>query len=141
MSTTKKYKSPNSGEPCTFPQYAAELLCAREAKKKKIDLGLKFWNTEAWKKKFTTHIVSVNKKLKKYDAQAILNALKRKDMAWALSLFIPAMDTAIKEEQRKLDKEAAKPKVVLEFEDNTEKQPIKPKGKKTTLSKLRELDD
>ena len=139
--STNKYKSPNSGDPCTFPQYAAELLCVREAKKKKLDLGHKFWNTELWKKKFTTHIVSVNKKLKKYDAQAILNALHRKDMAWALSLFIPAMDAAIKEEQSKLNKEAARPIEVIEFEDKTHEKPIKPIGKKTKLTKLRELDD
>ena len=139
--STKKYKSPNSGDSCTFSQYAAELLCVREAKKKKLDLGHKFWNTELWKKTFRTHIVSVNKKLKKYDAQAILNALHRKDMVWALSLFIPQMDQAIKEEQSKLDKEAARPIEVIEFEDKTHKKPIKPAGKQTQISKLRKLDD
>jgi len=138
--STKKYKSPNSGEECTVQQYAAELLCVREAKKKKLQLGYKFWNTELWKKKYITHIVSVNKKLTKYKAQAIINALHRKDMAWALSLFIPAMDEAIREEQVKLEKEEAKPREVIKFEDYTHQKPAKPIGKKTNISKLRDLD-
>lgn len=136
----QEYKSPNSGEPCTVAQYIAEILCTKEAKKKGLSLSYKFWNEDPWKKTYIKNIVAVNRMLKKYDAQVIFNALKRKELAWAYVLSGPKVNQILKEEQRKFDKEKTRQKEVLEFEDKTQQQPRKPRGSKNTISKLRELD-
>src|SRR3954466_5444680 len=99
------YTSLNTGQPCKAPHLIAEIMLTREARKKNVQLPYKFWNTDEWKKKYKLQIMAAHALLKVYSAEAILNALKRKDCAWQYSLRAGNLPDVIDEEQKKLDKQ------------------------------------
>jgi hypothetical protein len=135
----KKYTSPSTGDDCTAAQYLAEMMVTRDAHNKKKPLPNKFWNVQPWKGKFTQQIIKANGLLKIYPAHAIISALKSKQGSKIYSLQCPWLDELIDEQVRKM--EVVEKLEVKEFADNTKSKPMKPRAKKTTIAKLRDLDD
>lgn len=99
------YKSILTGQTCKPAHLIAEIMCDREAKKKKIMLPSKFWNTEEWKKKYKLQIISATALLKVYSPELILKTLNRKDCQWQYSLRESKFLAALNEEQINFDKQ------------------------------------
>lgn len=137
----KKYISPSTAEYCTASQYIAELMVTRLAHHKCINLPYKFWNTPEWKKLFKQELIKANALLKIYEPEAIIGVLHRKENEWIHSLLYPRLNDMILEEQRKLDLIESRVDNTIEFTKETITQPLKPFGKKSKISKLRELDN
>lgn len=89
----------------TAAQTIAKIMVKREIIKSKQGTPPDFWNHEPWKKKFRLQIIAAHSLLKLYDAEAILNALKRKECSWQYSLRVKNMNDIFKEEQAKIDKQ------------------------------------
>lgn len=98
----KAYNSISTKEPCTAAQLIAEMMVLRRAAKQRVKLTGHFWNNAPWKKYYGEQIIAANALLKIYDAQAILNALKRKEGSWQYSLRTKGLSDIIQEEQAKL---------------------------------------
>jgi hypothetical protein len=130
----------SSGSFITAAQYIAELMCEKQAQKKKIELPQRFWNLAHWKKPYKIQILAAQGLLKIYDVKAILSALKSKDAYSIYSLHAPYLDDIIKREQRSLQARLPSEDVNVERKSTTEK-PREHRVKKTELGKLRGLDD
>ena len=90
----------------TAAQYIIELVCERQAAKNKVDLPLQFWNLPEWSKEFASQTRATNRLLKKYDAKAIINAIKMKGI-W--SLRPKWVEQVINKEQAILEKTKIRP--------------------------------
>lgn len=139
----KKYKSLHSGIETSAAQYLAEVMCIRQAEKKREKLPPKFWNIPKWKMPYKQQILAAHSLLKIYEPEEIILAINRKDAKWIFSLRFPGLNQIILEEKEKLDKQ----KLSLSKVDNTMPinipvgEPIKPFGTETKINKLRKLDD
>lgn len=136
-----KYTSPSTGEYCTAAQYLAELMITRQANKKKVNLPFKFWNHDEWKRDYLTQLYRANALMKIYRSDAIVNVLTEKKNAWIYSLFYPKLEQMFEKEERRLDiinERAAKSENVQPITDS---KPAPKHGKKSKLSRLKELDD
>lgn len=126
-----------AGDNITAAQYIAEIMCERLARKDKEDLPVKFWNTPKWQRTFKQQILAAHSILKLHKADAIIAALKKTPTV--LSLRAEWLQPIIQECQQKL-------KIVittidkLEVASTTEKPRETFVTKKSTLSKLRDLD-
>ena len=109
MSKQKFPSRYSSGSFVTAEQYIAELMCERQARRKKLDLPQKFWQIDHWKKPYKIQLIAAQGLLKIYDAKAILNALKAKDGSNIYSLHAPHIDDIIKREQASLDRKPDTP--------------------------------
>lgn len=57
-------------------QYIIELVCEAQAKRKRKDLPLRFWNLPEWEKEFKSQLRATHQLLCKFDAISIINVLK-----------------------------------------------------------------
>jgi hypothetical protein len=136
------YSSRYGGGFINAAQFLAEFICERQAQKAKTDLSYKFWNGPRWKKQFLYQVQLGHRLLKLYRVEAILAALrKRKDVYSLNATFI---DNIIQAEENEINhKEAARASAppVEELKVDTTQKPrnVLPE-KKSTLSKLRDLD-
>tara|TARA_R110002051_G_scaffold307810_1_gene379065 strand:+ start:88 stop:528 length:441 start_codon:yes stop_codon:yes gene_type:complete len=140
-SDKSKYKSPSTGEYCTAAQYIAEIVCQRQAEKDNVGTpAWKFWNTDKWKKSFTHQIILANRLVKEHDERAIIKALNSARGKSIYSLRFPGLKDIIEKEEKILKRlDAQGP---IEVEDvNINSRPRKPFGSKSTVSKLRDLDN
>lgn len=135
-----KYQSPSTGDYCTAAQYITEILITRQAAKKGKKLPHKFWNVQPWKTQFRKQIFWVNGLLKTYSAEAVVAALNSKDGKYIYSTAFPKLDYLIELEQAKIDKLKEDVKTVEINRASEDSSPRQSFGKKTQLSKLRELD-
>ena len=94
-----------TGKSCKPAHLIAEIMCDREAKKKRIPLPHKFWNTDEWKKKYKMQIITATALLKLYSPEIILKTLNRKDCQWQYSLRESKFLDALNEEQMNADKQ------------------------------------
>ena len=140
MSKQKFPSRYSSGSFVTAAQYIAELMCEKQARRKKLDLPQKFWQIDYWKKPYKIQLIAAQGLLKIYDVKAILNALKAKDGSNIYSLHAPHLDDIIKREQASLDRKPAAPEKEITRKSTTER-PRDHVVKKTALGKLRDLDD
>lgn len=139
-SDKSKYKSPSTGEYCTAAQYIAEIVCQRQAEKDNVGTpAYKFWNTEKWKKSYTHQIILANRLVKEYDERAIIKALNSGRGRSIYSLRFPGLEDMIVKEQLALKRSDGEESIKLEDID-TNSKPRKPFGKKSGMSKLRDLD-
>ena len=139
---TKNYKHKTTGQECNAAQYIAEMVCLREAEKKRVGRpAYALWNTELWKKKFKSQVTQAYKLLKKYSEKAIINALNSYKGKSIYSLRVKFLDPVIQNEQRKLDKVDSREIKEVEYKDNTLEKPRKPFGKKGKLSRLKDLEN
>jgi hypothetical protein len=133
----------------TAAQYIAENMCSRMAVKQKTELGVKFWKTEAWERKFLLQLRSANALLKLYDPEAIIRALRTAAGKKVYSLAAEWLDPIIQGEQRKLNQEKAVAEARAKADPKPSIEPTQPKPteaprpafveKKNQLSKLRDL--
>ena len=89
----------------TASQYIAELICERAAQHSKRDLPQHFWNDEEWAKFFVLQKGRVDRLLKKYDAQAIINAVKKKNLRAVMAKWV---EEVIQKEQTILNAQKRK---------------------------------
>lgn len=80
------YKSLIDGHECQPYHYLAELVLVREAQKHGETLPPKFWQLDAWKKKYKLQIIASHSLLKLFDMQDILDALRSPKANWIYSL-------------------------------------------------------
>jgi hypothetical protein len=137
----RKFQSPSTGEACTSAQYIAEILITRRAKKEKKPLPHKFWNDDNWKKKFKVEMIAINSLLKIYDEMAVVKALESQKGKTIYSIRCPWLDELIEEEQTKLQQTPEIQKdIPVKVETTEQKDMGKTFGKKTNISRLRDLD-
>lgn len=150
-SDKRRYKSSFGAEWITGQQLLAEMVVARKAKSKGIDLPLFFWNTTQWKREFLLQLRYANSLTKIYDIVAVLKALKSKAGSSIWSLNAPWLDPLCQEEQAKLDRQAATTDDSTNSGTNDNDEPVtsvdtttapRPEfiTKPSALSKLRKLD-
>lgn len=83
-------------------QFLAEGMCARQARRDKVELPARFWDRPRWKRVFLTQLRFANSLLLLYPVEAIIKALRTKEGARAYSLAAPWLDPLIAEECRRL---------------------------------------
>ena len=136
--TDKNYKHVTTGQPCNAAQYIAETVCLREAESfNEGRPGYKLWNTKKWQSKFKSQVTKAYQLLKKYTDKAIIGALKSDRGRSIYSLRVKSLEGLIVQEQKRIDNQ---PKKDGKYEDNTDKRPMKPYGKKGLTQKIRGLD-
>lgn len=139
----KKYKSSFSGHDVSPAQYIAEIMCNRQALKKKERLPDKFWNTPKWRIPFKQQIIAANSLLKIYEPDEIIAAIMRKDAQWIFSLRFPGLNQIILEEKDRLDKlkVSLSNTKIEEYDDKKgDILPSEPFTKESKINKLRNLD-
>ena len=140
-SKKSKYKSNYGGGYVTPAQYLIECLCVLIAKRDKIQLPDKFWKEPVWAQIFQYQSKHIKTLLKTYPHPVILDTLRDR-RCWKLRSFgakwllIPILKAKLKVFDAKETTHATmiltKPKV--------DQPPRKPMGKKTALTRLKELD-
>jgi hypothetical protein len=119
-------------------QYITELICENKAIKDKLDLHYRFWTNKKWSMYYRNQIASANKLLEKYNAKAIIAALKNPEAKNIYSLRAPHLPNIIEKMQDKIDNENST--LTLSF-DRTEKNSFRSNPiKKNIISKLKELE-
>lgn len=135
-----KYISKYSNDKEVTPaQFITELICENKARKEKKDLHYRFWTNKDWAKYYRDQIATANKLLLKYEANAIIRALKNQKAEKIYSLRAPHLIAIIEQEQELLSKENKNLSLDLNRTEpiNYFTQNI---NKKSILSKLRELE-
>lgn len=140
MSNDNKYLSKYSnGKMVSAAQYITELICENKAKIEKKDLHYRFWTSKEWARYYRDQIATTNKLLEKYDAKAIINALKDSSSSRIYSLRAPHLNAIIDKHQQILDEQNKDFTLDINREnDKVFRSEIK---RKNILSKLKELDD
>lgn len=129
----------SNGKEVSAAQYITEIICEKQAKRQKKDLHYRFWLNKEWEKFYKGQIGTAHKLLKKYDAKAIIRALKNPKTRNTYSLRAPYLLPVIKLEQKKLATENNKLSKPIERVDG--KTFRKTKTKNNILSKLEDMDN
>ncbi len=137
----------------TAAQYITEIICERKAL---YDTGGKlptqFWKLDKWAKYYRQQIPSANLLLKKFSASAIIRALSHWKAKKIYSLRAPSLIPLCEQYEIELNKERDKlvdkladlgciseeSRINLCCDNNLPRPDF---GKKTTLSKLKDLDN
>jgi len=147
-SNKSTYPSRYGGGHVTIVQYITEYLCENIARANGKELPTQFWEQEEWAKFFKTQIVLLNQRLiNKYHPRAIVKALKDprcrritsfggfiKVKGW--KKVLKEMDGVCRAEDARID--SLQPTIAV---DATTQKPQIQHGKKSVLSKLRDLDN
>jgi hypothetical protein len=138
----KGYKHKTTGQPCNAAQYIAEMVCIRKAEKENVGRpAYALWNTKTWKKEFQSQVTKGYQLLKKFDEKAIINALNSYRGKGIYSLRVKFLPDLIKKEQAKLDRIDSREIKEIAYKDTTLSTNKKPFGKKSAISKLKDLDN
>ena len=138
----KNYKHKTTGQACNAAQYIAELVCLREAEKRRVGRpAYALWNTETWQKKFKSQVTKAYDLLGKYSDKAIINALNSYKGKNIYSLRVRFLEPLIKAEQIKLNEIDSREIKEVEYKDNTLEKPRQPFGKKGKLSRFKDLEN
>lgn len=129
----------SNGKTVSAAQYITELICENKAKIEKKDLHYRFWTNKLWSKYYRDQIATTNKLLQKYDAKAIINALKDPASSRIYSLRAPHLSAIIDKHQGLLEKQNTDFTLDINRSENTVFR--SEKKRKNILSKLKELDD
>lgn len=150
-SSTQKYKSSSTGQPCNAAQYAAELVCIRKREKEnKGSLEFKFWN-KSQKENYETQVRAAWKLINKFDEKSLIRYLtspsgkniyslgflhKSKQFVLLLSF----VEKGVSETFEKLKEEEKQEKKVVEIQEvKTFNRKSKPSN--GMFSKLRKIDE
>jgi hypothetical protein len=149
-SSTREYKSISTSQPCSAPQYIAELVCIRRSERENTgSLEYKFWNNSK-NEQYQTQVRVAAKLVKKYGDQSILHYLNSPSGRSVYSLgflhkskkfVLPLkfVEEGVEKSKKILDEQAKKEKTVIDLPKG-EYKPRKQKPKNTLMSKLRKLD-
>lgn len=132
-----------SDKEITEAQFLAELICKKCAEKRKTVLPNKFWtnpNYGWWKKKNYQENLAANRLLKAYSVRSIISAINDKDAYWIQSLFNKDLIPIIEKYEliTQSENEVKKEEPVVEKPTYELTQMIKPFGKKSKFSKLKD---
>lgn len=147
---TPKYKSLFNNKSCSAAQYIAELVCKRRSEKEnKGNLSYKFWNSGPQKAMYQTQVRAANKLIDKHGEDAVLHYLRNKGWnVYSLGflhkskkfvLILDFVKAGVEESKVLVDELAKKEKKIVEVPTGDRKL-RKPQGKKSLLSKLRNID-
>lgn len=135
----KKYQSPNSGQSCTAAQYAAEIICTRQAQHNNVDLPFKFWNDSRHQKKFKTELFKAYALIKLYSEEVLIRTINNNK--WLLTLLYKDIGDLLDKEQKEIEilqKRLEQAPEVEEVDVNkVQKKFVANQGK---LSKFKDLD-
>lgn len=120
-------------------QYITELICENRAKSLNKDLPMKFWNLEEWKQYYIYQIKICDRLLRKYEATAIVNALKSQQGQKIYSLKVGWLENIIYAEQEKLNSQRKRPKKMPTIPPNRTPE-FGYSNPLSVFDKLRELD-
>ena len=82
---TREYKSLNTGQMITPANYIAEIMCQRKAEiENSGNLPKQYWNTTKYKNYYKSQLTKASTLLHKYDAIAIINAVKKSYKVYSL---------------------------------------------------------
>jgi len=123
----------------TGSQYLAELMCERSARQNGLELKDHFWKTQKWNQIFRRHIVQCNRLLKRFPIEAIIRAFHDPQTANFLSFGNKKYISIIKKHLRDLKKRDSGEITEIRTASKIEK-PRQPLGKKSLLTKLKEID-
>lgn len=129
----------SNGKLVSAAQYITELICENKAKIDKKDLHYRFWTSKEWSKYYRDQIATTNKLLQKYEAKAIINALKDPTASRIYSLRAPHLVAIIEKHQNLLEKQNTDFTLDINRSESTVFR--SEKKRKNILSKLKELDD
>jgi hypothetical protein len=139
MEKNKYLSKYSNGKIVSAAQYITELICENKANKDKLDLHYRFWVTKSWALYYRNQIATANKLLLKYDAKAIINALKDSRASKIYSLRAPHLPAIIEEKQRLLEQENKT--LSLEIERTEQKTYRQYQQNKNIFSKLKDIDN
>lgn len=124
----------------TAAQFITEMICEHKAQRDKEDLHYRFWTHKKWSRFYRNQIATANKLVKKYDAMAIVKALKDPKAKNIYSLRAPFLDNIIAEHQLILQNSNTTLKKELFRPENTKhKRPTA--NKSNILSKIKDIDN
>jgi hypothetical protein len=129
----------SNNKPVSAAQYITELICENKAKKDKSDLHYRFWVSKKWDLYYRNQIASAHKLLKEYDAKAIIAALRDNDSYGIYSLRAPHLKPIIDKHAQILSEQNTD--LTLDINRDLNKTHRKTQQSKSTISKLKELDD
>jgi len=126
----------------TYQQWLAELMVARQAGLKGEALPSKFWQKEPYKRKFLSQVRFASELVRLYSFAAICRALKSPQGKKVFSLNAPFLDSLIKAEQIKVEREGQALSNAPPIELPTKVESPRPAfvKDKTLFSKLRDID-
>lgn len=132
-----KYKHTTTGDHCTCAAYVAELMCLRIAAHRGVSgLPFKFWNTKTWSWTFKKQMMLANSLIKKYGEVALVKGIHSDKLKNIFSLNHPIVEKTIN--AIKIDQDVILVPEKVEPTIGTKRTSAF--GKKSTLSKLRDLD-
>jgi hypothetical protein len=130
----------SNGKAVTESQYVTELICENKAKIEKKDLHFRFWVSKEWERFYRDQIATANKLLKKYEAKAIINALKDTAASKIYSLRAPHLKAIIDKHQKIINSENKDFTLTVNRNSNKKFQSSEVKNK-NILSKLKDIDN
>lgn len=131
----------SNGKEVSEAQYITELICENKAKKDGLDLHYRFWTNKKWNLYYRNQIASANKLLLKYNAKAIIAALKDISASKIYSLRAPHLAPIIEKHEEILNK--ANQSLTLQINrvnDNSFRKNIQSRNN-NIISKLKDLDN
>lgn len=131
-----------NGLPCTAPQYLAEFVISRKAKKLNKVLEDKFWFADEWKREYKLQVIAANSLLKLFEVTDILAGLRSQEGSWIYSLTNKALiDILNRQKIKNKNIAVTKQPVHIEIKENpTILSKPKTMKKNNMLDKLEELD-
>ena len=143
---SKKIVSRFSGHETSPSHFLVEIAMMRKAVKDKKTLPQNFWNSPLYKNEYKLQIVKASNLLKYFSLEDIVRGLESKDGSWIYSLSYKGLIDIIKKHQslnkievRQVEKSNA---VILDINpDNANIAPKSAPPKKSTINKLRMLDE
>ena len=145
MATNRSEKSPypsrySPGGWVAPHQYIIELVYEKRARALKLgELPFQFWKDDKWAKFFVSQLRKCHALLKKFEAKAIIRALKEAYNTY--SLFAPWLIPLIETQQKKIDAEKNRtPTIQHPVVDSTIEHKQRPRRSNTILDKLDDMD-
>jgi hypothetical protein len=142
QTSLSRYKSPSTGDFCTFAQYVAEIICQRQAKHEKIGtLPYKFWNKGKWKSIYIRQIGLANKLIKEFGEDSVMKFINSKEGVKTISLG--ARNVKISLQKIRIELDSAPKHDTIEIIEVKESiyTPRQSFGNKTLLQRLKEIEN
>jgi hypothetical protein len=129
----------SNGKEVSTAQYITELICENKAKKEGSDLHYRFWTSRKWNAYYRNQIASAHKLLDKYNAKAIIMALKDQEAQKIYSLRAPHLLPIIQKHEDILS--SMNTSLTMEIDRTTDKSFRKTQKSNNIISKLKDLDN
>lgn len=139
MNSPKYISKYSNGKSVSAAQYITELICEHKAKKDRLDLHYRFWTSRLWDRFYRDQIATSHKLLKKYSANAIINALMDPETAKIYSLRAPHLPPIIEKHESIIARQNKQ--MTLDIDRNINKTHRQPRKQNSIISKLKDIDN